>query len=211
MIADAVGSKERSLDISTPEEIEGWVGFSFPGRHDTHSPMKYGWHHFSGVDWDESRKQKAIYRLANKRWADDVAHENGNYDYLMFADLDYSNREVQKDVLQWGEWIGSQVSLSGMRLDAIKHYSADFQRRFVNHLRVTLGPQFFFVGEYWSGDARALMHYLQKMEYQLSLFDAPLVSRFSRISRTGGADLREVFDGSLVESKPDHAVVRPPR
>ncbi|KAF7593846.1 hypothetical protein BBP40_010781 [Aspergillus hancockii] len=203
---DTFDSKERNLEISVPEEIEGWVGFNFPGRHSIYSSMKYRRHHFSGVDWDESRKQKAIYRMANKRWADDVAHENGNYDYLMFADLDYSNREVQKDVLQWGEWLEKQVPLSGMRLDAAKHYSADFQKTFVNHLRANSGPQFSFVGEYWSGDARVLLHYLQKMEYQLSLFDAPLVSRFSRISRTGGADLRMVFDGSLVESKPEHAV-----
>lgn len=97
-----------------------------------------------------------------------------------------------------------------MRLDASKHYSADFQKKFVNHVRATVGPQIFFVAEYWSGDVRVLMHYLQKMDYQLSLFDAPLVGRFSRISRTG-EDLREIFDDTLVGNKPAHAIVRPLR
>ncbi|KAF5862391.1 hypothetical protein ETB97_011748 [Aspergillus alliaceus] len=198
--------KERNIEISTAKEIEGWTGFNFPGRDSMYSSMRYRWHHFSGVDRDEARKQNAIYKVANKRWSEDVAHEKGNYDYLMFADLDYSNTEVQKDVLRWGEWIGSQLPLSGMRLDACKHYSADFQKRFVSHVRATVGPQFFFVAEYWSGDVRVLMHYLQKMDYQLSLFDAPLVGRFSRISRTGGADLRKIFDDTLLERSPAHAV-----
>ncbi|GAB1208717.1 hypothetical protein APSETT445_007468 [Aspergillus pseudonomiae] len=201
-----VDPKDRSVEISAVKEIEGWVGFSFAGRGGIYSPMKYSWHHFSGVDWDEARKKNAIYKVASKRWSDDVAHEKGNYDYLMFADLDYSNLEVQKDVLRWGEWIGSQLSLCGMRLDASKHYSADFQKKFVNHVRATVGPQFSFVAEYWSGDARVLMHYLQKMDHQLSLFDAPLVGRFSRFSRTGGADLRKIFNDTLVETKPAHAI-----
>ncbi|KAB8274309.1 glycoside hydrolase superfamily [Aspergillus minisclerotigenes] len=200
-----VDPKDRSVEIFAAREIEGWVGFSFPGRGGIYSSMKYSWQHFSGVDWDEARKKNAIYRVASKRWSDDVAHEKGNYDYLMFADLDYSKLEVQKDVLRWGEWIGSQLPLWGMRLDASKHYSADFQKKFVNHVRATVGPQIFFVAEYWSGDVRVLMHYLQKMDYQLSLFDAPLVGRFSRISRTG-EDLRKIFDDTLVGNKPAHAI-----
>ncbi|KAE8380609.1 glycoside hydrolase superfamily [Aspergillus bertholletiae] len=201
-----VDPKDRSVEISAAKEIDGWVGFSFPGRDGIYSSMKYSWHHFSGVDWDEARKKKAIYKVASKRWSDDVAHEKGNYDYLMFADLDYSNLEVQTDVLRWGEWVGSQLPLCGMRLDASKHYSADFQKKFINHVRATVGQQLFFVAEYWSGDIRVLIRYLQEMDYQLSLFDAPLVGRFSRVSRTGGADLRKIFDDTLVESTPAHAI-----
>ena len=153
---------ERNDDISQPEEIEGWVGYNFPGRGDKYSSMKYHWYHFSGVDWDDSRKKSAIYKIVgpDKGWAPDVSDENGNYDFLMFADVDYSNAEVREDVLRWGEWIGTELPLNGMRLDAVKHYSADFQREFIDHVRNTVGPEYFIIGEYWKGEVRVLLEYL---------------------------------------------------
>ena len=197
------------MDISYPEKIEGWVGYNFPGRGNTYSAMKYHWYHFSGVDWDHARKQAAVYKVLgrNKDWAPDVSSENGNDDFLMFADLDYAHHEVRKDVLKWGEWIGTRVPLSGMRLDAVKHYSATFQREFIQHLRRTVGPDYMFVGEYWKADVRVLLDYLTRMKNQLCLFDAPLVTRFSTISHTKGGDLRRIFDHTLVGSRPESAVV----
>lgn len=201
---------ERNVETSRPEEIEGWVGWDFPGRGDKYSSMKYHWYHFSGLDWDDSRKEKAIYKIVgpDKGWAKDVSDENGNYDFLMFSDLDYSNREVREDVLRWGQWISTEMSLSGMRLDAVKHYSAGFQKKFIDHLRETVGSDFFIVGEYWKGEVNILLDYLEEMDHRLSLFDAPLVGRFSSISRTDRADLRHVLDGTLVQTEPKYAVVR---
>lgn len=45
------------------------------------------------------------------------------------------------------------------------------------------------------------------MKYKFSLFDAPLVHNFSDISRANGADLRKVFDDTLVQAQPVSAVV----
>ncbi|KAL2838894.1 glycoside hydrolase superfamily [Aspergillus pseudoustus] len=42
-----VDPQDRNIGISDSDEIEGW-----------YSPLKYNWSHFSGVDWDDSRKQK---------------------------------------------------------------------------------------------------------------------------------------------------------
>jgi alpha-amylase len=189
------------------------VGFDFTGRGDLYSSMKYRWHHFNGVDWDESQKKNAIYKIAgpNKGWADDVCREFGNYDYLMFANLDYSNAEVRRDLLNWGEWIGTQLPLSGMRLDAAKHMSASFQRDFVDHVRKTLRPDFFVISEYWRCDLKDLLDFLETMEHRVHLYDAVLVDRFSKISLTSEADLRGILDGTLVQSKPQHAIVSSPR
>ncbi|GAQ10450.1 glucan 1,4-alpha-maltohexaosidase [Aspergillus lentulus] len=207
-LAVQVDSERRDVEISRPKEIEGWVGFDFRGRGDLYSSMKYRWYHFNGVDWDESQKKNAIYKIAgpNKGWADDVSHEFGNYDYLMFANLDYSNAEVRRDLLNWGEWIGTQLPLSGMRLDAAKHMSAAFQRDFVDHVRKTLGPDFFVISEYWRCDLKELLHFLETMEHRVHLYDAVLVDRFSKISLTPEADLRGILDGTLVQSKPQHAI-----
>ncbi|THC98303.1 hypothetical protein EYZ11_002236 [Aspergillus tanneri] len=185
-----------------------WVGFDFPGRGGLYSPMKYHSRHFSGVDWDQRRRKNAIYKIVgpNKDWANDVSKENGNYDYLMFADLDHSDPDVQKDILDWAIWIGSQLRLRGMRLDAVKHYSASFQARFIDHLREAFGPNYFIVGEYWKGEVEPLLEYLDITNHRISLFDAPLVERFSSVSRTRYGDLRGIFDGTLVKTQPAHAV-----
>jgi alpha-amylase len=88
-------------------EIAGWLGFTFPGRNDKYSDMKWHWHHFTGTDWvaqfpctltkqDESTKKKAIFRIIGdgKYWASGVDKEKGNFDYLMFADIDHAHPEV---------------------------------------------------------------------------------------------------------------------
>ncbi|KAL4909835.1 hypothetical protein BDW74DRAFT_165194 [Aspergillus multicolor] len=203
-----VHPQDRNQDLSPAEEIEGWVGFNFRGRGEQYSSLKYHWDHFTGVDWDDSRKEQAIFKInsPNKDWAADVSDENGNYDYLMFANLDYSNQEVRDNVLRWGNWITTQLPLRGMRLDAVKHYSAAFQKVFIETVRGRLGEKFFFVGEYWTAETDILLDYLKGMDFELSLFDVPLLNRFSVISRTKGADMRQIFEDTLVQKSPEHAV-----
>ena len=201
---------DRNTEISLPESIDGWVGFGFPGRGCKYSSMKYHWQHFTGVDWNQKHKEHAIYKTLgrNKAWAKDVSDEHGNYDYLMFANLDHSHPEVRADILRWGEWLGTELPISGMRIDAAKHYSASFQKEFVHHLRNTVGTNYVLMGEYWRGEVDLLLGYLRFMEYEVSLFDVPLLGRFAAISKMAGGDLRKIFKGSLVEQSPKHAVVR---
>ncbi|KAJ5690456.1 CAZyme family GH13 [Penicillium macrosclerotiorum] len=203
-----VDPKRRDIELSKPLEVNGWVGFEFSGRGDIYSSMKYHWQHFNGVDWDDKRKKQAIYKIhaSNKDWATDVSMENGNYDYLMFANLDLSHAEVREDLLKWGTWITSSLSLGGMRLDAAKHFSAGFQKDFVEHIRKTTNSYFFVIGEYWTGDIKALLKYLETLDYQVAAYDVPLLENFSKLSLAPGADLRSVFKNTLVESKPDHSV-----
>ncbi|KAJ5883475.1 uncharacterized protein N7473_010361 [Penicillium subrubescens] len=182
-----VDPKDRTIVTSKPQKISGWVGFDFPGRKGKYSTMKYHHRHFNGVDWDESRKQQAIYKTAKPRkyWAKDV---------------------IRADIFKWAEWIGTELPISGMRINAAKHFSAAFQKQFVDHLRNTVGADYFIVGEYWRGHVRHLLNYLKVMEYGVSLFDVPLLGRFAVTSKTEGSDLREIFRGTLVEQNPAHAV-----
>lgn len=184
------------------------MGFDFPGRGDKYSSVKYHHRHFNGVDWDELQQKHAIYKVAQARWAQDVSDEHGNYDYLMFSNLDHTNAEVRADIFKWAEWLGTELPITGMRIDAAKHYSAAFQKDFVEHLRKTVGADYFLVGEYWRGEIKFLLNYLKLMENRVSLFDVPLLGKFSVISKTEGGDLRKIFRGTLVEQKPSLAVVR---
>lgn len=77
-----VDPDDRTKDVTEPFEIEAWVGFDFAGRGEKYSKMKWHWHHFSGTDWDEKSKRKAIYRIVgeNKGWSASVDTEQGNDD-----------------------------------------------------------------------------------------------------------------------------------
>jgi len=155
-------------------------------------------------------------------WAEDVDSEKGNYgahpstarvvplltvaDYLMFADLDYAHPEVVQDVKNWGVWVAKELNLKGFRFDAIKHFSEEFLLEFVKNLDGSLGEGWFAVGEFWQMSLQGLTEYLEKMDHKFSLFDAPLVGNFSRISTGDKADLRSVFDNTLVKVEPYNAV-----
>lgn len=200
---------DRLKDVSDPQEIEGWLGFHFPSRNNKYSSLKYHWYHFSGTDYNASSQKKAIYKIIgdNKEWAKDVDSENANYDYLMFADVDFAHPEVQEDVKKWGVWIGTELKLKGFRFDAIKHFSEQFLLEFIRHLDETVGEGWFMVGEFWKTSLPDMTTYLEKMQHKFSLFDAPLVYNFSRISQGDKADLRQVFDETLVQVEPYNAVV----
>jgi len=125
----------------------------------------------------------------------------------MFADIDHNHPEVRQDMLRWVEWLGSQLRLGGLRVDAIKHYSARFLRDLIEHVDRTVGREWFIVGEYWRADSHVLAQYIDFMNNRISLFDVELCCNFSRISLGEQPDLRTVFDGTLCALKPANAVV----
>ncbi|KAI3556546.1 alpha amylase [Colletotrichum abscissum] len=209
-LAAEVDPDDRTKFVSDKYEIDAWVGYDFPGRKGKYSEQKYHWYHFSGVDYNARNEKTAIYKIlgdkGDQQWAESVDDEKGNYDFLMGSDLDYDHPEVVKDVLNWGKWLAQEVPLQGIRFDAIKHYSEDFLRQFITELDKEYGKGWFFVGEFWKDSLDDMSEYLQRMGRQFTLFDAPLVYNFSEISKGNGADMRKVFDGTLVQKEPINAV-----
>ncbi|KAI4149767.1 MAG: hypothetical protein L6R39_002428 [Caloplaca ligustica] len=203
-----VDPNDRTKAITDAYSIDGWVGFDFPGRGEKYSSQKYHWYHFTGVDYNNANGRSAIYRILGdgKNWSNFVDKEKGNYDYLMFADLDYTHPEVEADVKAWSTWLCSQIPIQGIRFDAIKHYSEEFLQSLVEHLDANVGPGWFLVGEFWEDSLEAMTAYIRNMQHKFSLFDVPLVYNFSQLSNTENADLTKVFDGTLVQSNPVNAV-----
>ncbi|EXJ61117.1 hypothetical protein A1O7_05270 [Cladophialophora yegresii CBS 114405] len=207
-----VDPKDRTKVLSKVHELETWTKFTFPGRGTKYSDMKYNWTHFSGVDYDSRNKEHGIFKFVGegKRsdWAHDVSKELGNYDYLMFADIDHSHPAVRTDILNWGAWITSRLNLGGMRLDAIKHYSLSFIADFIAHLDSATphGSKLFYVGEYWDADTDVLEKVIKRFHGRLHLFDVQLVYTFSDFSKGRKHDLRTIFDGTLVSRDHAHAV-----
>lgn len=187
--------------------ITAWTQFTFPGRAGKYSDFVWNAKHFDGVDWDNTARKNSIYLLEGKSWEENVDEENGNYDYLMGADLDFGNSEVVEELTRWGKWYLDTTHVSGFRLDAVKHIKSEFYRDWIPAMRAHAGKELFTVGEYWHHDLHALKEYLAETDYALSLFDVPLHYNFHRAScNPDGFDLRKLFDHTLVAYDPVHAV-----
>ena len=90
-MACEVDPENREQVIGAPVEVEGWTGYTFPGRGDKYSPFKWHWYHFSGTDQVYETGKRAIYLIQGegKKWSEGVDGENGNYDFLIFNDVDF--------------------------------------------------------------------------------------------------------------------------
>jgi alpha-amylase len=125
----------------------------------------------------------------------------------MFANVNYFHPDVRQDVLNWSIWATRTVGLSGLRLDASKHYSLRFQYELVQHLQSNFGKDFFIVGEYWKWDTNVLCKVIDAFKHRISLFDVQLMYNLHDISTGKNKDLGSVFKGALIEKRPRNAIV----
>jgi len=204
-----VNRQNREQDVSDSFTITAWTKFDFPGRNGKYSKFTWGWQHFTATDYDQKTGKSSIYRIVgeNKSFSDNVDQELGNYDYLMFADIDYHHPDVVSETIAWGKWICDELSLDGMRLDAVKHINEDFIKLFVKSMNEYAKRPFFTVAEYWKDDKELLRKYLDDENFCLDLFDVPLhYNLFEAANRGRDYDLRTIFDGTLVKSNPMNVV-----
>ena len=206
----------RKVDPNDRNNVEGevfkikaWTRFLFTGRGDKYSSLKLNASHFIAVDHDDNAPdQHQVYLFAGKTFSGDVSFEQGNFDYLMGADVDVYNSEVREELFRFGRWFVDTTNVDGFRLDALKHIPAAFMRDWLRHVRERFdGNELFAVGEYWTADLAELEDYLGKTEGTMRLFDVPLHFRMLAASHGGnGFDLRTIFDGSLLAKNPLMAV-----
>ncbi len=199
----------RNISIGGWREITAYTEFTFKGRGDKHSSMKWYWWCFDAFsyDADEGNADK-LYRIKDKAFETGVGRQHGNYDYLMANDLDTDNEFVRGELKYWGRWFVDTTGVDGFRIDAIKHIKSTFFRDWLNHLRLHFsGRELFSVGEYWSDNVDELHNYIGASEGRLSLFDVPLHYNLHRASLAGrDFDMRKIYDGTLVKEQPALAV-----
>ena len=205
--ASEVNQKNR-YDVEVQEE---WIRvptlFTFPQRHQKYSDFTWDWTCFDGIDYDAKTKRHATFLFQDKNWDTQVDDENGNYDYLMGADLDFSNPRVVEELERWGKWYWDTTHLDGFRLDALKHIRASFFCRWLDCMREYTHQELFTVGEYWHGDVQKLLHYLNQVGGRMSLFDVPLHYHFYEASHSFGEyDMSKIFEGTLVQKACMNAV-----
>ena len=204
----AIRDDEHDRNVQLEQtSIRAWTKFTFPGRAGKYSDFQWNWTHFSGVDFDDRTGEGAVYQFAGKSWAKKVDQENGNFDYLMGANLDMSDPQVIRELDRWGRWYLDFTGVDGFRMDAVKHIEFPFFAHWLTKLRDDTGRELPAVGEYWSADTGALCEFLDRSGQVMSLFDVPLHQRFFDASEQGaGFDMSSLVWDTLVERHPDLAV-----
>ncbi len=202
-----VSQKDKNEKIGEEKLIEVSTLFTFDNRHQKYSDFIWDWTCFKGIDYDVMSKRHATFLFKDKQWDQHVDSEFGNFDYLMGADIDFSQQKVLDELEKWGKWYLDITHIDGMRLDAIKHIDAYFYKDWLLKMRKYKNEDFFVVGEYWHGNVKKLLDYLQKVQFSMSLFDVPLHYHFYEIAYANGQyDLSKIFQGTLVEAMPHCAV-----
>lgn len=205
-----VDQNDRTKVVSQPFDIESYTKFTFPGRQGKYSEFIWTFTCFSGVDYAEGR-ENGVYRIINEfsdTWGEVADNEKGNYDYLMFNDINFNNPNVCQELYYWGKWYHDQIKFQGVRLDAVKHIAPQFYKDWLYKLRETTGENIFAVGEFWApGRLDLLEKYYNATEGCMSLFDSALHANFQNASKMGSDyDLRKIFDQTFVSAHPDKAV-----
>jgi len=206
-----VSPDNRNEFTSDVFEIDAWTKFTFPGRKGKYS--EFIWDHlcFSGVDWAEDLQETAIYSIQNhlgEGFEDVPSTENGNYDYLMYNDIDYRNQAVIDELNYWGEWIVETTKVDGFRLDAVKHINPKFIVEWLDHLNQKYDRQFFVVAEDWNVvEVDGQLEYINMTGGRTQIFDSVLHHNFFLASQDANQfDMRTIFDKTLVQIKPELAV-----
>lgn len=204
-----VDENDRNKEISDVHNIEAWTGFDFPGRNGKYSEFKWNFQHFSGVDFDQKSGTNGIFKIVgeDKDWNDGVSEEKGNFDYLMFADVDLDNEDVRQELFRWSEWFINHVNIDGMRFDALKHISDTFLTDFILNLEAKADRELYFFGEFWMNDKFTNDKYLYETKYHTDLFDVVLHFNMHQASLDGqNFDMRTIFDNTIVKEHPHLAV-----
>jgi len=206
-----VDSEDRNKVISEQMVIEAFTKFTYPGRNGKYSDFIWDHQCFSGVDYDHSTGDNAIYNILQE-WGDDweevIDDEKGNYDYLMFNDIEFRNPAVREELNKWAKWFHDVIPFDGVRLDAVKHISPKFYNEWLDRLRESTGKEIFAVGEYWApGQLELLLRYIDATDGRMNLFDSALQHNLHHASKSGNEfDLSTILHNSLMEALPEKAV-----
>ncbi|MEO6637962.1 MAG: alpha-amylase [Ginsengibacter sp.] len=205
-----VDPEDRTKFVSDPFDIDAFTKFTFPGRQGKYSDFIWDFKCFTGVDYAANLKETSIFSIMNdygSGWEDVIDSEKGNYDYLMYDDIEFRNDAVREELKKWGEWYLDEAHFDGVRLDAVKHIAPAFYNEWLDHLR-QIKPDLFAVGEYWApGELPLLLKYIEATGGKMSLFDSSLHNKFHAASRGGNSyDLSKIFDDTLVSTRPLLAV-----
>lgn len=204
--ATAMNWNNRNEPLGDQQTVEVWTKYTFPNRKGKYSKFQWDWTCFSGTDYDAITGGNNLLSFENKTWDDYVSKEQGNFDYIMGANVDVNNPVVVQELYDWGKWYFDFCHIDGYRLDAVKSIDSRFFAGWLKQQRDLNNGNGFAVGEYWSGNVDDLLPYLDQCQYCMSLFDVPLHFHLYDACHSDSYDLRKIFDNTLTQRVPQSSV-----
>lgn len=206
-----VNPDDRLEVIEEAKEIEAYTKFSYPGRGGKYSQFVWDKSCFTGVDFNNQTKETAVFSIVNEYgdgWENMVDDEKGNYDYLMYTDIEFRNPAVREELKRWGKWYHDTIQFDGVRLDAVKHIPPQFYNEWLDEMRAATDNNLFAVGEYWApGKLDLLLKYIDATDGRMSLFDSSLHHKFHEASVSGSDyDMASILNDTLTSAKPELSV-----
>lgn len=193
--------------ISDEDTVEVWTKYTFPNRKGKYSDFVWDWTCFDGADYDALSQRSGLLKFDTKKWDDNVSGENGNFDYIMGDDLDFSEEKVRRELMNWGKWYYEFTGVDGYRLDAVKSIDSHFFPEWLGQQRNIAKKNSFAVGEYWTGNTDEILDYLNESDHCMTAFDVPLHFRlFDASNSFDQYDMSTILDNTLTQRAPQSAV-----
>lgn len=74
------------------------------------------------MDYDHRNQEHGIFNLMSEYgddWQEMITNKKGNYDFLIFCDIEFRNQEVRDELMKYATWLHELTYYDGVRLDAI--------------------------------------------------------------------------------------------
>jgi alpha-amylase len=201
-----VDKEDRNNYLSDETRITTRSRFTFPGRGETYSNFIWNWLCFSGFE-EQDRLWKIQSEYSSESWDWLLVPEKGNYNYLLGYDIEYRNPAVKQELMNWLGWLVQQTGHYGFRLDGLKHINPDFTNSLIQKIFELTDENRIIIGEYLTYKPDQLTTFLEYIDYSCQLLDFPLHKNFVTAAKEGEQfDLRKLFDGTLMQLHPQHAI-----
>lgn len=105
-------------------------------------------------------------------WKDNGGDPTGNNDsgnqFNPGRDLDHKNEHVQREIVQWLNWLKSDVGFAGWRWDMVIGYGGQYVGQYNDGTTPVLS-----VGEYWDDDRQKVINWIDATGGKSTAFDFP--------------------------------------
>ena len=135
---------------------------------------------------------------------------DGDWDWpWFFYDYDQNVSDTKNKLIDWTQWLWTDVGIRGLRMDAVKHFDPAFVADLLDDLHAGGKDPQMIVGEFYDANASVLKSWVNSVESQMDpaastaldvrAFDFALRESLKNACDAFGYDVRNVFQSGIVE------------
>lgn len=140
---------------------------------------------------------------------------NGDWDFpYFFYDYDQNVISTKEALIDWSQWLMDSVGISGLRMDAVKHFDPIFVSDLLDSLYYNNQTPSMVVGEFYDSNPVLLRDWVATVEnnmtqsarddIQVRIFDFGLRDNLEKACDLFGYDARNLFTSGIVNGANGH-------